>query len=60
MALSNSEYNFLMREYEERRYASKWDLEQRTKEVYKAIPRIKEIHDEISTIAVENATNMTP
>lgn len=57
MALSNSEYNFIMREYEERRYAAKWDLDKRTKEVYENVPRIKEIHDEISTIAVENVKN---
>lgn len=54
MALSNSEYNLIMREYEERRYKSKWELDKRIKEVYDRLPRIKEINDEISTVAVDN------
>lgn len=57
MALSNSEFNQIMREYEERRYHARWELENRTKEVYEKIPRIKEIHDEISTISVQNIKN---
>ncbi|MFQ9933255.1 MAG: ATP-binding protein [Lachnospiraceae bacterium] len=54
MALSNSEYNLIMREYEERRYKAKHDLDRRVKEIYEKIPRIKEIQDEISTAAVES------
>lgn len=54
MALSNSEYNLIMREYEERRYKAKWELDERVSEVYEKIPRIKEIQDEISTVAVDN------
>ncbi len=57
MALSNSEYNLIMREYEERRYKSKWEQDMRIKEVYEKIPRIKEIQDEISTVAVSNMKN---
>ena len=54
MALSNSEYNFIMREYEERRYKAHRELTLRTKEVYNQIPRIKEIQNEISSSALEN------
>ena len=57
MALSNSEYNLIMREYEERRYASKHEQTARAEEVYKKIPRIKEIQDEISSISVQNMKN---
>lgn len=57
MALSNSEYNLIMREYEERRYKAKWELDIRISQVYEKIPRIKEIQDEISTTAVENMKN---
>lgn len=54
MALSNSEYNSIMREYEERRYRARHELDERTREVYGRIPRIKDIQAEISTAAVEN------
>lgn len=57
MALSNSEYNLIMREYEERRYMSKHEQAARTAEVYEKIPRIKEIQNEISSISVENMKN---
>ncbi|MFG6327462.1 MAG: ATP-binding protein [Lachnospiraceae bacterium] len=57
MALSNSEYNLIMREYEERRYMSKHEQASRTAEVYEKIPRIREIQDEISSISVENMKN---
>ena len=57
MALSNSEYNLIMRAYEERRYASKQEQTARTEDVYRKIPRIKEIQDEISSISVQNMKN---
>lgn len=57
MALSNSEYNLIMREYEERRYMSKHEQDIRTAEVYGKIPRIREIQNEISSISVENMKN---
>ena len=57
MALSNSEYNLIMREYEERRYKSKHEQALRLAEVYERVPRIKEIQNEISTVSVENMKN---
>lgn len=57
MALSNSEYNLIMRQYEERRYMSKHEQALRTAEVYEKIPRIKEIQNEISSMSVENMKN---
>ena len=57
MALSNSEYNLIMREYEERRYMSKHEQALRTAEIYEKIPRIRDIQNEISSISVENMKN---
>lgn len=57
MALSNSEYNLIMREYEERRLNTRRLQESRTAEIYEKIPRIKEIQDEISAVSLKNARN---
>lgn len=55
MALCNSQYDTIMRIYDRRRLKNRHDRELRVSKVYSAVPRIKEIEDEISSAAVENA-----
>ena len=55
MALTNSQYNTIMRVYEERRNRSRDQLALHYNEVYKAVPEIKELNDLISTNSVEQA-----
>lgn len=57
MALSTFQYNRLMHEYEERRYSAQRELTKRQEEVYGKIPRIKDIQDEIASMALEIAKN---
>ena len=48
MALSNSQYNAIMREYERRQIDSRHDREKRVEEIYRKIPAIREIDSELS------------
>ena len=47
MPLKNSQYDIIMREYSRRQLQSENDLIRRKEEVYFAVPRIKDIEDEI-------------
>lgn len=58
MGLNVSQYDALMREYDKVRLRHKRELDERTREVYNKIPRIKEINDSISTVSVETAKKM--
>ncbi len=51
MALSNSQYNTVMREYEQRQLNSRRDRDRRVAEVYAKIPQIEELDKNISTRA---------
>lgn len=51
MALSNSQYNTVMREYEQRQFANRRDRDRRVAEVYARIPQIEELDNNISTRA---------
>ncbi len=51
MALSNSQYNTVMREYERRQMNSRHDRERRVAEIYANIPQIEELDKNISTLA---------
>ena len=57
MALGNSEFNLIMREYEERRLFEKKELSKRQEEVFEKIPEIKEIQSRISSEAVNSMRN---
>jgi DNA replication protein DnaC len=57
VALSTSQYNMLMREYEERRFSSQRDLTKRLEELYSIFPRIKKIQEEISALSVSEVKN---
>ena len=55
MALSNSQYNAVMRGYEERQRLQRRAMEARTQEVYQKIPQIQELDRQISTRAADCA-----
>lgn len=55
MALSNSQYDSMMRIYNQMQLDDKHDLDRRTGEIYEKIPAIKEMNDELSTAAAKSA-----
>lgn len=58
MALSNSQYNAIMRIYSQRQLQNKYEQDLRRQEVYDKVPQVKQIEDEISTQAVACARRM--
>lgn len=54
MALKNDQYNRILREYDERRYQNKYDLDKRIEQAYQAIPRLKELEDDIISLSAES------
>lgn len=55
MALSNSQYDSIIRAYNQRRLDSKRLLEERTKEVYEALPEYKEMDELIASLSIGRA-----
>lgn len=55
MALSNSQYNAVMRDYEKQQVANRHDRDRRVAEVYRKVPQIEELEREISTRAASCA-----
>lgn len=51
MALSNSQYNAIMREYGEQQLQNKYEQDRRISEVYTRIPRIRELEQELVSIS---------
>ncbi len=58
MALSNSQYNAIMRIYSERQFQDRYEQERRVKEVYEKIPQIRQIDEAVSTQAVACARRL--
>lgn len=58
MALKNYQYNKILREYDMKQLKNKHDLDQRTEEVYSAIPELKEIDNAVVTCAVQSAKQL--
>ncbi len=58
MALSNTQYNVLMRAYEERQLRNRRIVMQRIDDVYRTLPRLSEIDDTISSLSVEQAKKL--
>ena len=52
MALSNSQYDLLMRIYEQRQLEDEQRLRRRRKEAYKRIPKLRRTEEEISSVSV--------
>lgn len=55
MSLTNEQYNEIIRGYERLRLDNIHDLDRRTARVYKEIPEIRDIHNEISSLSVREA-----
>ncbi len=51
--MANEILNSLLKEYEQKKLKSEIDLERRKEELYKEIPKLKEIEDEINHSAIE-------
>lgn len=58
MSLTNSQYNELMRIYEEKQVKNRHELNQRFEQVYTRVPEIKDIDDSISLISLEQAKKL--
>lgn len=58
MALSNSQYDAIMRAYGQQQFKNRHEQEHRIAEVYRRIPVIKELDDAISTRAVASARRL--
>ncbi len=55
MALRNYQYNTILREYDNRRLQSKYELDRRKEEVYKAIPVLSEIDAKMVEDSIKSA-----
>lgn len=58
MSLSNSQYDAIMRTYQQQQLQNRHEQEGRIAEVYQRIPAIKELDDSISTCAVKSARRL--
>ena len=58
MSLNNSQYNAIMRIYNQRQFRDKYEQDQRREEVYQKVPQIRQIEDEISSQAVRCARKL--
>ncbi|MBQ7972527.1 MAG: ATP-binding protein [Lachnospiraceae bacterium] len=55
MALSNTQYDTILRDYNQKRLDSRRILEERTREIYDKLPDYKEMDDLIASISVNRA-----
>ena len=58
MSLNNSQYNAIMRIYNQRQFQDKYEQDQRREDVYQKVPQIRQIEDEISSQAVRCARKL--
>ena len=58
MALTNTQYNSLIRSYQDLQNRNRKLQESRIREVYEKIPRLGEIHDEIASLSLKKARIM--
>ena len=58
MPLSNSQYNAIMRMYEEKQRRSRYLLEQRKDAVYQQIPEYEELDHQVSSTSIAQARKM--
>ncbi len=58
MSLNNSQYNAIMRIYNQRQFQDKYEQDQRREKVYQKVPQIRQIEDEISSQAVRCARKL--
>ncbi|MBP3542865.1 MAG: ATP-binding protein [Lachnospiraceae bacterium] len=58
MALRNSQYDVLIRAYNQKQLKNKHELDARTSKIYSQIPRVEEINREIATVSVAQAKEL--
>ena len=58
MALTNSQYNTIMKEYEEKQLAARHALDDRINYVNRIIPEYQEITSQISSLSLQQATRL--
>lgn len=58
MALSNTQYNALMRRYEAKQLENQRIVLERINTVYEALPRLAEINDAIASLSVSQAKKL--
>ena len=58
MSLSNSQFDAIMRTYQQQQLLNRHEQESRIAEVYNKIPAIKELDDSISSCAVKSARRL--
>ena len=58
MALTNSQYDEIMREYNQLKFRHSRELEERVREIYEKVPAIRELEHEITTLAAGQARKL--
>ena len=58
MAISNTQYNTIIRDFEQKQIHNRNLLETRRKEVYREIPEMEQIHNSISELSVAKARKL--
>lgn len=58
MAISNTQYNTIIRDFEKKQLHNRNLLKSRQEEVYRAIPEMKQIHDSISELSIAKARKL--
>ena len=56
--MSNEVLNSLLKEYEQKKLAAELDLDRRKQNLYKLIPRLEEIDNELNNFAINTAKNI--
>ena len=54
MALKSDQYNRILRDYDRKRLHNKHNLDKRISEVYKTLPQLKELDDEIISLSAQS------
>ena len=54
MAIKNDQFNQILREYDNKQFNNKFQLDKRREEVFKRIPELKELEDEIISLAASS------
>lgn len=56
--MSNEILNSLLKEYEQKKISAELDLENRKSDLYKKVPRLQEIEDDLNNFAIMTAKNI--
>ena len=58
MVLNNSQYDLIMRTYEQKQLHNRKELEKRYANAYQKLPELKELHESISALSVGQARKL--